>query len=363
MFQNFKLRRGLTTISLGAMLAGCGGSFPLSAPGASVGAVPQARAHQLPERSWMAPTASGQDLLYVSEGGENVYVYTYPQGHLVGTLTGFIYALGECVDSAGDVFIVTQTNSSSSSSVIYEYAHGGTQPIATLKDPTGGEGCAINPTSGDLAVAGGYMSGSSAYGDVAIYPDAQGSPSMYYSSTFLPFHLCGYDAKSDLYVSATDFYSGVEELLVRLSARSSVFEQVTLNVTLYAVDPFPSSVQWDGSYMTVSSASQGVGGGTDGPAYLYRLRISGSTATVVGTTTLSSRKNRLKSGQIRIEDRRVLGADYSRKASGGVDSWSYPNAAKARTVVPHTVNLSPFGVAVSPAVSRRGTFSLQGFLR
>jgi hypothetical protein len=41
---------------------------------------------------------------------------------------------GECSDSAGDVFVAAYANSSMNSSTIYEYAHGGTSPVATLSD-------------------------------------------------------------------------------------------------------------------------------------------------------------------------------------------------------------------------------------
>jgi len=329
MFQNFKLRRDLTVISLGAMLAGCGGS-PLSAPGALVGAVAQARAHQPHARSWIDRTASGQDLLYVSDGNESVYVYTYPRGQLVGTLTGFISPLGECVDPAGDVFVVAANDLSRSSGIIYEYAHGGTSPIATLSDPNPAYGCAVDSQSGNLAVVGG---------GVAVYKHASGEPVIYGSSE--PFYFCGYDTRGDLYLSATNGRYGDQEQLVQLAKGSSTFDQISLGVTLYANNSSPSSVQWDGKYMTVSSSVERE------PTHLYRLRISGDSAKVVGTTTLSSKRNTLKSGQIWIQGNHALGADYNGKARGGVDSWSYPNAGKPRPVVPHSVNLFPFGIAVS----------------
>jgi hypothetical protein len=340
MFQNFDFRRGLTGACLVAMLAGCGVSS-LSAPPPSTGAVSQARLHQPTRRSWMDTMASSQALLYVADG-EDVHVYTYPQGRLVGTLTGFI-GLGECVDPTGDVFIVSATSDSGGTGIIYEYAHGGVQPIATLDDPTPAFGCAVDPSSGDLAVAGKYSSGSYFYGDVAVYANAQGNPSMYYSSTFLPFVLCGYDPKGNLYLSTETQYLNQDQL-VRLAAASSNFEEISLNVKLYDEGAAPS-VQWDGKYMTASSAPYRE------PTYLYRLHITGDSATVVGTTTLSSKKNVMKSGQIWIQDNHVLGADFF-KGKGGVDSWSYPNAGEPRSVVPNKADLVPFGLAVSRAVAQ-----------
>ncbi len=341
MLPSFSFRRPLVSLGLGAILAGC--AVPqASSPPAPLGAMAQVSTHLPQARSWMGPTARGRDLLYVSTAND-VYVYTYPQGQLVGTLTGFFSPLGECVDSSGDVFIVTLANESGSSSIIYEYAHGGTQPIATLDDPAGAGGCAIDPRSGNLAVAD-WPDSSNPYGDygaVAVYAGARGSPTMYYSSEFFAFELCGYDSKGNLYLSATNGYYGDQAQLVRLAARSSTFEQISLNAKLYT-QGMSSSVQWDGEYMTVSSSLYKT------PTYLYRLRISGESATVVGTVTLNSRKNTLKSGQIWIQGKRVLEADYL-KGAGGINSWSYPGAEKPRAIVPNESYLAPDGLAVSPA--------------
>jgi hypothetical protein len=73
------------------VLAGCGGSQP---PVGAPGAMPQTSAlatHADLGKSWMAPKAKSDDLLYIAAGPVDgrVYVYTYPKGRLVGTLTGF----------------------------------------------------------------------------------------------------------------------------------------------------------------------------------------------------------------------------------------------------------------------------------
>ncbi len=123
-----------------------------------------------PERakSWMLPEAKSEDLLYIA----NVYtitVYSYPKGKLVGTFKDFYKPYGECVDKNGDVYITDSTFAK-----IYEYAHGGTKPIHTLKDP-GYEpyGCAVDPTTGNLAVAN-YSDASARQGNLVIYHKAKG---------------------------------------------------------------------------------------------------------------------------------------------------------------------------------------------
>ncbi|HEX3370694.1 MAG TPA: hypothetical protein VHS56_14035, partial [Candidatus Cybelea sp.] len=90
----------------------------------------------------MRPEAKSDDLLYVASG-EQISVYTYPGGRLVGNIGGAVGAL--CSDAAGDVFVVGYE--------ILEYAHGVTQPIATLDDYYNNpHGCAVDPTTGNLAV-------------------------------------------------------------------------------------------------------------------------------------------------------------------------------------------------------------------
>ncbi|MGA8099593.1 MAG: hypothetical protein WB810_13150, partial [Candidatus Cybelea sp.] len=124
-----------------AMLAGCGSSLQAAAPPATAAKI---------SASWMAPAAKNTDLLYISDvGTDQVYVFSYPQGSLVGTLSGFNTPVRECSDTAGNVF-VTNTNAEN----ILEYAHGGSSPIATYHDkdflPTD---CSVDPASGSLAVA------------------------------------------------------------------------------------------------------------------------------------------------------------------------------------------------------------------
>ena len=135
-----------------AMLAGCGGSQPsIGAPGAM--AQTSASAAQVERRgSWMLPEASGEDLLYVTdEDANSVFVYSYPSGQSVGTLT-FSHPVGECVNTSGDVFIADAQSS------VAEYAHGGTTQIGSLQlpdkyyPPPHAYNCAVDPRTGHVAV-------------------------------------------------------------------------------------------------------------------------------------------------------------------------------------------------------------------
>jgi|HubBroStandDraft_5_1064220.scaffolds.fasta_scaffold00651_3 hypothetical protein len=94
--------------------------------------------------------------------------------------------------------------------------------------------------------------------------------------------------------------------------------------------------------MTVSNVS---GSNKKLSAEIYRLSFSGRKATVVGTTFLKT-AHPARSGQIWIYANQVISSDYE-SGHGGIDWWSYPNAHKHHTVVPNTLNLAPFGIAVS----------------
>ncbi len=92
-----KLGRNRRSFGVGlaiAFLAGCGGgqSGSSTLPASTIPSHAKAKGH-----SWMLPGASGSDLVYISSYTNVVYVYSYPDGALVGTLTGFN-------DPSGDVF-------------------------------------------------------------------------------------------------------------------------------------------------------------------------------------------------------------------------------------------------------------------
>ena len=304
-------------------------------------------------RNRSAPTMrnnSTQSLLYVSSTDEgNVYTYTYPEGKLQGTLSGFTAPFGECVDAAGDVFIVALAGPTSTSSTIYEYAHGGSTPIATLSDPGHASGCSIDMTSGSLAVANIYDSSNpynSENGSVAIYQAAEGTPTLYYPSEF-GILLGGYDNKENLYLTVSSSQVHVAQL-ARIAKGESSIKLLSLNATIYDYNNFQPVVQWDGKHMTVTSNR---GFGT--PVSVYRLSVSGRKAKVVGTTVLHSHKDH-HGGQSWIAGQRIVGIAYL-KGSGGVAVWRYPEGGQPTRQIKHIVERSQgllSGVVISNGSSR-----------
>jgi hypothetical protein len=263
-------RRGIPALALVAGLAGCAGQQ--AAPGGltpqAAGRVPlqiSAKSTQFGVsnygKSWMKPELISRSLLYVSDTSAHyVEVYTYPGLKFVGRLTGFVYPAGECVDKAGNVWITD-----AGSAAVYEYAHGGTSPIETITDgmyiPSG---CAIDPKTGDLAVANGNV-------QVLIFPGASGSPIAYRDFNFSQTTSLSYDRSDNLFVDGLDG-SGVFHY-AELPAGAEVLTDITLNGFPYGTNS-PGGVRWDGNYITVS----------DSQHTLYRTQ----GANIVSTTSLSA---------------------------------------------------------------------------
>jgi hypothetical protein len=223
-----------------AMLAGCGGSTTQFAPPQSPAA--NAAAARANRGSWMDPRAGSSALLYVADSGKNaVYVYSFPGGTLMGTLTGFDVPQGECVDGTGNVWIADQ-----SAREIREYAHGGTTPIATLKDPEEyPDSCAVDPKTGDLAVTNGFS--SSGGGSVGIYVGAKGSPVKRIDSSMREYSFVTYADNGDLFVDGVD--SQGRFALAKLPKGASKF----INITLRRVRR-PGALAWDTTELAIGDA-------------------------------------------------------------------------------------------------------------
>jgi sugar lactone lactonase YvrE len=259
--------------------------------------------------SWMAARARNSDLLYVSdiETGD-VYVYDYANDALVGTLTGFNEPQGECVDASGNVWIAN-----TKATEMVEYAHGGTSPIATISDP--GEypvGCAVDPTTGNLAVTNIYTT-VGAHGDLAIYTRASSAPKRYTDSNFLYYYFCGYDPKGDLFLDGSNNDGAFQ--FAKLPAGSSTFAAITLDKTVY----FPGGVQWVGKVVAVGDQ----GYLDESLSAIYRIHLSGDYGTILTTGYLTGAED---VSQFFIRGRRVVGPDLDLGFTG---VWHYPLGGRA----------------------------------
>jgi hypothetical protein len=226
-------------------------------------------------RSWMTPGASQQTLLYVSDiGTSTVQAFTYPQGKLAGTLTGFGYPQGLCSDSSGNLYVTDAGNDD-----IVEYAHGGTTPIATLNDANSfPASCAVDPSSGNIAVANLLTSQNFEAGNVAIYPPGQTNATAYADPNMTREYFLAYDSSGNIFVDGVNGTTGYFRY-AEMSPGGSFTD-----ITVKAKIGFPGGVQQDGSDMAVGDQQGPVAGRPD----VYRVSSSGA---VDGKTTLRTASN------------------------------------------------------------------------
>ncbi|MFZ0032247.1 MAG: hypothetical protein WAK84_10280 [Candidatus Cybelea sp.] len=278
-------RYALGAVAAVALLDGCGGGTTPSAGTLSdahviamtnpLGLVPMR--HLSRGKSWILPDAGKQWLLYVSDGSSgtiDIYDYRVRVGKLYGQITGFIFPYGQCLDRAGDVYVVDNATAK-----IYEFAHGGTSPIATATDDYGSPiGCSVDPTTGNVAVSNFSESGSgSGAGGLDVFAGGlSGSQNNLTNSTLYRFFPPGYDPKGNLFVQTMD-YSGVK-YLTELPAGKTEFTQLT-GLTV----GFPGSVAWDGSYLAATDQNYQYNYVTA----IHRFTVSGSAVTIVRTTVLT----------------------------------------------------------------------------
>jgi hypothetical protein len=307
------------TFSLGtaALLAACNGSQP---PIGAPGAMPQSSAiarHARRGGSWMLPTAKSGDLLYLMTDTNFAYVLTYPAGKSAGKLTlSADNGTGVCSDSSGDVF-VTAYNYQPTHGYLYEYAHGGTKPIATLDDgsyiPTS---CAVDPTTGNLAVTNNAAV-SSQTGNVATYVGARGSPTTYTDPGFKNYAATTFDDHGDLFIigSGDSLFEFAE-----LPQGGSTLINVTMSQQIYG-----GHIQWDGTNLAVTLRANS----NKHRPIVYRVSVSGSTGTLVGSTTFG-RLRGPDSGDVSwIQGNTITMDDHLTK----LGFWKYPDGGKPTKTV------------------------------
>jgi hypothetical protein len=257
-------RKVLGLALFGSLLVGCG-----AAPS---GAIPQAVSQSGVHRAG----GSSGDLIYANREEGNVVIVTYPG---MKTVTRFnvpnqAYApnvFGICSDTSGNVFI-TANYITPYAGNIYEYSHGATNPFATLSVAKYFQAydCSYDSGTGNLAVAD-YSHGYG-YGGVSIFANEQGQPTVYTVPNMGFPEYVGYNDKGDLFASGGNTQTGAC-VFAELPKGSSTFNDVTLPYGLGC----SGRIQWDGKYITMQDRRNYV---------INRLSISGSTASIVGTTTL-----------------------------------------------------------------------------
>lgn len=326
-------KRALHALSCGAAVAsvtGCGVSPPpIGVPGAAPQTwaavrhgVPQAYASNWDSKP-RAARATSSDLLYVSGYGfGDLFVFSYPGGKSVGEVSvpaGQPWGL--CADGAGDVFVTSIVDVSTDTSEVYKYTHGGSEPIATLNDTGLATGCAIDPTTGNLAVTNALVTSSSSDGDVAVYPNASGEPTTYTDPNLGVLAWCTYDDAGDLYVDGADSASLIDEL----AQGGSGLTEITLTKAIS-----PRSMGWVDQQLV----AEGYPGEKSGPVLIYQVSISGSEGTVSEPVLLKNKDNEEDWGawQFLLQGRAVIGPGVEHRV-GFLEFWPYPKGGKPKKAI------------------------------
>jgi hypothetical protein len=320
--------RATLFLAVALLTAGCAG---VTAPVQSPPVVSQPATRIDSSGSWMAPSAVRQNLLYVSDSKGSVTVFSYPGFKRVGVLQGFKSPAGLCSDPRnGDVYVV-DTNSLD----LFKYRHGATKPVKTLSMfgyfPFG---CAVDPTSGNIAVAS-YSAQPSGPGALSIFRRGAFFPTNYTDPAFNAYFFCSYDDHGNIFVDGADANSYHTEF-AELPQGSTTFKAIRLDKVI----GFPGGVQWDGTYMAVADAMSRI---------LYRFKISGSRGKSVGALRFKADRSTLLH-EFWIQGRAIAMpyGTVSREVRS-VGRWPYPSGGPlTRSIaLPHAAEL--VGVTVSLA--------------
>lgn len=265
-----------------------------------------------------------KSLLYVTDVGTNdVDVYTYPQGNLIDTLTGFNSPVRDCSDAQGNVY-VTNTESQE----LLKFSHGGQAVTETFHDP----GylpwdCSVDSTTGSLA-ATAYGTSSSNTGSVAIFTHGSALPTIYHAHGVQAYLFCTYDSNGNLFVDGlNDSYGFV---LIELRKGAAKFVQIAIHQHFAAW----GGLQWDGRYLAIG----------DGSTAIYDFAIKGNKATRKHTVPLHGA---IDVAQFWLDGTTLIAPDGPNGANHDVGLWKYPQGGKPLKAIGKGSLSNPSGATVS----------------
>ncbi len=337
-------KHGLSIAAAAALLAGCSSATSQLAPAANsvAGATGITRNGHVFTTSILDPKVairksdlskshplrgkidSRTKTFWISDAGDNVVqVFSYPSGTYMGALSappeGFSEPQGMCSDKNGNVFIANTENSK-----IDEYAGNGTF-MQALSDP--GEypsGCAVDPSSGTLAVSN-IISTSDNAGGISLYANASGKPQQLTDpNMFEVFFIAYYGSTGKLYYSGfnNSFYGAISSY-VKGNFKPFILEGYTIG--------FAGTVAWAYKTKSLLIGAQG--------ATLLQVRANGK---VIGTTTLSCPSGYCDVVQATVNGKYLIAPDAE-----SLDASVFPYPAGGNALVTVTGFGQPIGSAVS----------------
>ena len=152
---------------------------------------------------------------------------------------------------------------------------------------------------------------------MAVYANARGVPTLYEIPNFEILLYCGYDNAGNLFADGT---GGTQHLdFFELPYDGSSLEDLSIDQSVGD----PGQVQWDGSHITIQDAAA--------PGSIYQLEVSGSAASVIGTTQLGGITG--FSGQSWIQRNTVIVGSKPRGQHSNIRFWRYPAGGKAYKLI------------------------------
>ena len=161
---------------------------------------------------------------------------------------------------------------------------------------------------------------------------------MYSDPDFGTYNYCAYDGSGNLFA---DGENANFNLLAELPQGGSTLRDVTLSQRLLAF-----SMQWDGQDLAIATIPDHA----HGPTLIERVQVSGTTATIIGSTSLDSRGNRHETQEVQywVQGHTVVGPDKVGRRDSFIEFWHYPAGGNPSNVV-RDIGRQPWGVTVSLA--------------
>ena len=328
----------LCTLIAAAVSAGCGAP---SAPGGIANAVPATTTSNVSKAQ-----ARGARL-FVSDYGTLgvpgvIYIYSLPSLSLLKTISNVGQPKGECSDNRGNVW-VTSDNPRSLPQVTYELNHDG-QVIKTLQDPDGypGQGCAWDPTTGDLAITN--INFSCCSGNVLIYPGGTGSPRQLGAPGLRQAYFLGYDSNGNLFFNGEDL--NYSFMLAELPKGSRNADDIDVSggtiVSFGMVQSGGPGVLYIGDQNCKPHSGQ--------QSCLHRLALHGSKAKITGKINLLDNAGQSLCNMMQgiIWKGHLYGSDYQTcdSSSNATYVWGVPAGGLPQAGTTQQ-EFAPFGAAIS----------------
>jgi hypothetical protein len=253
-----RLRLSIATCAFAGATACASPGLPTAANQSTLGSQSAAAANGHQQAAVSRAVIAADDTLFVGDGGANVVrIYDFSvKDRPIGQIS--IDPAGVCSDPAGNVWMA---GNNGSGFAWYEYRHDGSGPIATLPVVSSPVSCAVDPTTGDLAVAN--------YGaTVNIYKHAHGSPKTYSDPNVSDFYYCSYDDQSNLFVQGIKFEGQDVAVADELASGSSSLQPISFGTS----DSIPGGLAWDGKHLAVAFADSSA---------VYRFKTGSHGVTLV----------------------------------------------------------------------------------